>query len=359
MILPTTYQAALLLSILSMLAWGSWANTQKLTGKWRFEMFYYDYSFGVLLCALISAFTFGSMFPTELTFQDNFLIASKRQMAYAVGGGVVFNLANMLLVAAISVSGMAVAFPIGIGLALLIGVVLNFILNPQGNPVFLFGGSFLVLLAIIVDSLAYSGYLKDKYLAMVAKQQAISPSDARTRKPRVQRPNAARGIGLSVISGILMGLFYPLVELGREGDTGVAPYGLALMFAGGVLLSTFLYVPFFANFPVQGEPIEVRAYFTGNKKQHLLGVVGGIIWMIGGLSNFLAASTPSTVQVGPAVSYALGQGATLVSALWGLLVWREFKGATLRVKLLLTGMIVLFVLGLGMISVAPLHVSPK
>lgn len=358
MLLPATYVTALLLSILSMLAWGSWANAQKLTGKWRFEMFYYDYSFGVLLCALVAAFTFGSMISTGLTFQDNFLIASKRQMAYGVAGGVVFNLANMLLVAAISVSGMAVAFPIGIGLALLIGVILNFILSPQGNPTLLFGGSFLVLAAIVVDSLAYSGYLNDKYMAMLAKQTG-SVIDARTRKLRVAPPNAARGIALSIISGILMGLFYPLVELGREGETGVAPYGLALLFGSGVLLSTFLYVPFFANFPVEGQPIEVRAYFAGNRKQHLLGLAGGVIWMIGGLSNFLAASTPATVQVGPAVSYALGQGATLVSALWGLLVWREFKGATIRVKTLLTCMIVLFMIGLGMISVAPLHVSPK
>ncbi len=358
MILPTTYLAALLLSILSMLAWGSWANTQKLTGKWRFEMFYYDYSFGVLLCALIAAFALGSIIPKELTFQDNFLIASKRQMFFAVGGGVVFNLANMLLVAAISVSGMAVAFPIGIGLALLIGVALNFILNPQGNPILLFGGSFMVLVAILVDSMAYSGYLNDKYAAMVAKQSGLA-IDARTRKLRIAPPNAARGIVLSVISGILMGLFYPLVELGREGETGVAPYGLALLFAVGVLFSTFLYVPFFTNFPVEGQPIELGTYFRGTRKQHLLGLAGGVIWMIGGLSNFLAASTPATVQVGPAVSYALGQGATLVSALWGLLVWREFKGATLRIKLLLACMIVLFVIGLGMISVAPLHVSPK
>src|ERR1700676_2077858 len=134
MLLPSTYFAAILLLISSMFAWGSWANTQKLAGKWRFELFYYDYSFGVMLCALVAAFTFGSLSPRELTFQDNLLIAAKRQMAYAFLGGAVFNLANMLLVAAIAVSGMAVAFPIAIGLALVIGVVLNFSLNPQGNP---------------------------------------------------------------------------------------------------------------------------------------------------------------------------------------------------------------------------------
>jgi len=349
MLLPSTYSAALLLLIVSMFCWGSWANTQKLAGKWRFELFYYDYSFGVLLCALAAAFTFGSLAPNELTFQDNFLLASKRQMLYGVAGGVVFNLANMLLVAAIAVSGMAVAFPIAIGLALVIGVVWNYALNPQGNPILLFGGAFLVIVAIVVDALAYSSYLQ-------AQQAALKPVDPRS-KVRVRRPNAARGIVLSVVGGILMGMFYPLVELGKEGETGVAPYGIALLFGAGVVLSTFLYVPFFANFPVEGEPIPLSNYLKGTKRQHLLGLLGGAIWMIGAICNFAAASTPVTVQVGPAISYALGQGATLVSALWGLLVWREFKGADDRVRMLLVGMIVLFVVGLAMISIAPLHAS--
>jgi glucose uptake protein len=302
MVLPTTYWAALALLIVSMLCWGSWANTQKLAGKWRFELFYYDFSIGVLLCAVIAAFTLGSLLSRELTFQDNFLIASKRQMAWAVAGGVVFNLANMLLVAAISVAGMAVAFPIGIGLALVIGVVGNYALNPQGNPVLLFGGAVLVVAAIVVNAFAYGTYSEQK---QIEKKRALN-IDPRSRKT-AGATGAARGIVLSVIAGLLMGAFYPMVELGREGDSGVAPYGLALLFGAGVLGSTFLYVPFFLTFPVDGPPIEMSQYFRGTKKQHLLGLAGGILWMIGGLSNFAAAGTPATVQVGPAVSYALGQ----------------------------------------------------
>src|SRR5712675_3335277 len=137
MILPATYNSALLLIILSMICWGSWANAFKLTGKWRFELFYYDYSLGVLLAAIIAAYTFGSM-GDELSFSDNLIVAMRRNMAWAVAGGVVFNLANMLLVAAISVAGLAVAFPIGIGLALVVGVVWNYFIKPQGNPVLLF-----------------------------------------------------------------------------------------------------------------------------------------------------------------------------------------------------------------------------
>jgi glucose uptake protein len=352
MLLPTTYFAALLLLILSMFSWGSWANTQKLVGKWRFELFYYDYSLGVMLCAVVAAFTFGSVLTKELTFQDNLLIAAKRQMAYGVAGGAVFNLGNILLVAAIAVSGMAVAFPIAIGLALVIGVVLNYILNPQGNPFLLFIGAFLVVVAIVVNAFAYSTYLDER-------QKASKPAvtlDARGRpRPTREAPMALRGILLAIGSGILMGLFYPLVEIGRQGETGVAPYGMALLFGFGVLVSTLLYVPFFATFPVQGQPIELKQYFTGTRKQHLLGVAGGAIWMVGAISNFAAAGTPVALQVGPAVSYALGQGSTLVGALWGLLVWHEFKGANQRIRMQLGIMIGLFVVGLAMISIAPLY----
>src|SRR5579872_4267544 len=217
MLLPTTYGAALGLLIISMLCWGSWANTQKLAGKWRFELFYYDFSVGVLLCALIAAYTLGQWDSKELSFSDNFLIAAKRQMAWGAGAGVVFNLANMLLVAAIAVSGMAVAFPIAIGLALVIGVVWNYALNPQGNPMLLFGGATLVVIAIIVDAFAYSAYMDAK--VPDAKKMVKSHAPPTT--------GAARGIILSVISGILMGMFYPMVELGKQGESGVGPYGIA------------------------------------------------------------------------------------------------------------------------------------
>lgn len=350
MLLPTTYLGALLVLVVSMLCWGSWANTQKLTGKWRFELFYYDFSLGTVLCAITAAFTLGQILPKELTFSDNLLIALKRQMGWAFLGGVVFNLANLLLVAAISVSGLSVAFPISIGLALVIGTVWSFILNPQGSAVLLFGGAFLVLVALIVDAFAYSVYLDVKR----TRELAANP-DPRGKRKAAQGPGAARGIALSIVSGILMGMFYPLVEMGREGDNGVAPYGIGLLFSAGVFLSSLFYLPFFMNFPVEGDPIEFGGYFRGTRKQHMLGLAGGVIWMAGGLCNFAGASTPASVQVGPAISYALGQGATLISALWGLLVWKEFAGANLRVKSLILVMLVLFVTGLGMISVAPLH----
>jgi glucose uptake protein len=352
MVLPTTYVAALLLSIVSMILWGSWANTQKLAGKWRFELFYYDYSLGMILCAIIAAFTFGSLHNQDLTFADNLMIVSKHQMAYGIGAGMIFNLANMLLVAAIAVSGMAVAFPVAIGLALVIGVIWNYILNPQGDPVLLFGGALLVMIAIVVDGVAYSTFVKTKEAEAL---KALSPDPRVKTKAKKRGPGALRGILLSVVSGLLMGAFYPLVEIAKGGEDGLAPYGVSVLFGIGVLVSTLLYVPFFLNFPVDGEPINASAYLKGTLRQHLLGLFGGVIWMAGGICNFLASSAPSKLQVGPAVSYALGQGATMISALWGLLVWKEFKGSNERVKLLLIVMMVLFVSGLAMISMAPLR----
>ena len=347
MILPTTYAVALLLIVFTMLCWGSWANTFKLVGKWRFELFYYDYSLGVLIAAVILAYTFGSMGTENLTFSDNLLVAGKSRILYGLAGGVVFNLANILLVAAISIAGMAVAFPVGIGLALVVGVVLNYILNPQANPALLAAGVVLVALAIVFDAFAYAAHARSK------------PAEPRVAGQRAKRRGGTKGIVLSLVSGVLMGSFYPLVQLGEAGETGYAlgPYAVAVIFSIGVFASTFVFNLYFLNFPVDGEPIEMRDYFHGNWRQHLLGIVGGLIWCAGTVANFAAASAPKEVQVGPAVSYAIGQGATMISALWGLLVWKEFAGASPRVRGLLALMLVLFVAGLALVSIAPLYAS--
>lgn len=357
MIIPTTYTAALILMIVSMLCWGSWANTFKLAGKWRFELFYYDYSIGVLIAAVVAAYTFGSM-GNNLTFTDNLFISGKRNMAFALAGGAVFNLANMLLVAAISVAGLAVAFPVGIGLALVIGVIWNYFLNPQGNKFLLAGGVVLVAGAIVVDALAYAAHAR-------ARQAAAAPAEplpVKRGKPKAAAAHSssggAKGIILSLVSGVLMGSFYPLVQLGMNGGIesgGLGPYAVAFLFACGVFLSTFIYNLYFTNLPVEGGPVSMLAYFRGNFRQHALGILGGLIWCTGAIANFVAASAPQSVQVGPAISYAIGQGATMVSALWGLLVWREFAGAAPKVKLLIAIMLVLFVAGLALVSLAPIY----
>ena len=351
MTLPHTYLAALLLTILSMICWGSWANTVKMAGKWRFELLYFDYAFGVLFAAIIAAFTFGNLGFDGFLFIDDLVHAGRRAVFYGFMGGIVFNLANMLLVAAISVAGLAVAFPVGIGLALIIGVIWNYAMRPVGNPILLFGGCVVVLGAIIVDAMAY------RSLGLLKFEQRAQAGKVKSTRKRV----SIKGLILSLASGILMGSFFPLVTMGRAsdlggvaGEVGLGPYSVGFVFAVGVFLSTFIYDLFFMNLPVQGEPVEILDYFRGTFKQHLLGFIGGIIWFSGAIANFVASSAPEQVKVGPATSYALGQGATLVSALWGLLVWKEFAGADARTKALVALMIALFVCGLALVAIAPL-----
>jgi glucose uptake protein len=337
MILPTTYVAALLLTILSMVCWGSWANTFKLSRNWRFELYYFDFAFGVLAAALIAAFTFGSM-GDDLSFADNLLITGKRQMAMGVVAGGIFNLANMLLVAAVSITGLSVAFPIGVGLALVVGVVWTFLLQPAGNPVLLFGGVVVVVLAILVNALAYR-----THAAPTAGSGGMKFSP--------------KGLILSLVSGLLLGSFYPLLQMSRAGEIGLGPYTAAVMFSIGVLVTTFVFNLYFMNLPVHGEPVPFLAYFQGSIRNHILGLTGGMTWSVGAIANFVASSAPAEVNISPAMSYAIGQGATLIAALWGLIVWKEFAGATPRVRNLLMMMILLFVVGLGMVSVAPLYVT--
>lgn len=346
MILPETYTTTLMLMILGMLCWGSWANTFKLVGKWRFELYYFDYAFGVMAAAVIYALTVGTLGFDGFTFTDDLMQSGKRQWFYGFCGGVVFNLANMLLVAAISVAGLAVAFPIGIGLAIIIGVALNYILQPAGNPILLFTGCAVIVVATMVDALAYRG------LEITRHEQEAKAGKAKSTR----RKMSVKGIVLALAAGVLMGLFFPLVVKAQAGELGLGPYAVGFVFAVGVFGSTFVFNLFFMNLPVEGPPVEILEYFQGTFKQHALGWLGGAVWFTGAICTFVAASAPEEVHVGPAISYALGQGATMVSALWGLLVWKEFAGADTRTRALITITLVLFACGLSMVSVAPLFV---
>ena len=329
--------------ICSMLCWGSWANSFKLTRNWRFELFYFDYSVGVLLASVIAALTLGTLGFDGFTFQDDLRHAGLRQDAWALVAGAVFNLANMLLVAAISIAGMAVAFPVGIGLALVIGVIWNYSINPTGNRELLFGGMAIIVGAIIVDALAYRNY------ALQRSRQAAREGRAR----QIRKSMSTKGITISLVAGLLMGSFFPLLQNAMVSEVGLGPYAVAFVFALGVFFSTFVFNLVFMNLPIEGSPIEIMEYFKGELKSHALGVLGGMIWAAGLISALVAATGEGNAKVGPAVSYGIGQGATMVSALWGLLVWREFAGADAKVRGLVAMMLVLFVSGLTLISLAP------
>jgi glucose uptake protein len=326
MFIPTVYAVALAMIIFSMIAWGSWANALKLCKGWRFELLYWDYVWGILLTTLILGFTLGRTAPASPDgFIQNLRAADNHHLLLAFLGGIVFNIANILVVAAIAIAGMAVAFPIGIGLALVIGSVLNYIITPKGNPLMLFGGIALVCLAIVFDALAYRRQAKDQTVSI-------------------------QGIAISVLGGVMMGLFYPFIAKAIKGENHLGPYTVAFVFAIGILVSTFPVNYFFMRKPVSGPQVSVRHYLRGSGAWHFWGIFGGMFWMTGTIFNFVGSYAQ---MVGPAASYALGQGSTMVGTIWGVFVWREFKGADATTKRLLTLMFALFISGLVCVALAP------
>jgi glucose uptake protein len=330
MYLPGAYLPALAMLIVCMICWGSWANTQKVVKSFRFELFYWDYIIGMILTSIAFGFTLGSAGDPRngLPFLPSLQHAAAGKLALALFSGIVFNMANILLVAAIAVAGPAVAFPVGIGLALIIGTVGNYILKPDGNPVLLFGGMGLVATAIVLDALAYRA------------QASKATAPART------------GILLSLACGVLMGLFYPVFAQSISGAGNLTPYSGFFVFSLGAGLCTFPAMGYFMRRPVSGRAVRAAEYFSAPWNWHIWGVAGGVIWSVGTMFNFMVGARQGLV--GPAVSYSLGQGATLVSAIWGVFIWKEFQGAHARVYILLTMMFACFLAGLVSIATAPL-----
>ncbi len=321
--------------IVSMLCWGSWANTLKLCPRFRFQLFYWDYAIGLAAGAVLWGLTAGSMGHAGQPFLAAVTGTPLHAMLWAAGGGVVFNVANLLLVAAIDVAGLAVAFPVGIGLALIVGAISSYLVAPAANPLLLFGGVALVTVAIVLDAAAYR------------KREAEA------------RATTTRGIVLSLVAGVLMGSFYPLVAHamsgapGQPGVPGPGPYAIALFFAIGVLLSTVPANLLLMARPLDGKPpVDGADYARAPMGWHLAGILGGAIWCTGAVANFVASGAH---VVGPAVSYSIGQGATMISACWGVFVWHEFAGAPRAAKMLLFLMFVFFLLGLGSVALAPLY----
>jgi glucose uptake protein len=322
-----SYAVAVAFCVITMLCWGSWANTQKLAGRrWRFELFYWDYVFGVLLMALIFAFTLGSTGHSGPGFLDNLRQATSQNLGSAFFGGVVFNAANILLVAAIAIAGMSVAFPVGIGLALVLGVLINYLTAPKGEPVQLFLGVGFITAAIVLDALAY--------------RKLSGPS----------KEGGAKGLVLAVICGLLMANFYRFVKVAMPEDFlnvpagKLTPYTAMVVFSLGVLVSNLVFNTLIMIRPFTGTPVPLAEYFRGSARDHLWGVVGGMIWSVGMTFSIIALGV-----AGPAISYGLGQGATMVAALWGVFIWREFREAPEGTSPLIGLMFAGYVIGLALV----------
>lgn len=319
------------LCVVTMLCWGSWANTQKLASKeWSFQLFYWDYSLGVLLLSLLLAFTLGSFGEAGRSFVVDLRQADAKWLGSAFLGGVIFNLSNILLVAAIDIAGLAVAFPIGVGLALVLGVITTYLATQEGNVPMLAAGVASIMVAILLDAVAY------KRLASASRELPT------------------RGIALSIVAGVLMGWFYSFVaqsmgtmdaNVGELTPGKLSPYTAVACFSLGLFLSSFIWNGIAMRKPFRGAPVSYRDYFNrGTPRLHLIGILGGAIWSLGMSMSIIAGAA-----AGPALSYGLGQGATMIGAIWGVVVWREFKGAPAGTDRLLAAMFFFYLMGLGIL----------
>lgn len=337
MVLVHNYGLAVFFFLVAMTCWGSWANTQKLAARnWRFELFYWDVVLGLLLFSLLAAFTLGSLGnePGGRTFLEDLAQADGRSIAFGLLGGVVWNLGNLLLVAAIAVAGLAVGFPIGGGIAWLGGTILGYVIEiatrgeSSSNPYLLFIGMALAVTAI--------------YLSMISYKRLTA----------YQKKPSFKGIILSVLAGLFIAPFYTITMYGMDPAFGLSgagtlsPYSGAVFFALGAFLSTFIFNPFFMARPVQGEPVKMSAYFKGSLKSHWWGILGGSIWMLGMVVSFMSSGEGSTI------AYALSNAAPVVAILWGVFVWKEFKEAPKGTSVILTAMFVLFLIGLVLITMS-------
>jgi len=334
MFIVENYGLAVFLCFITMLCWGSWANTQKLSSdSWSFPLFYWDYCIGVVILSLFFGLTLGSNGDEGRSFIQDLMQGDINSYISALIGGIIFNLANLLIVAAISIAGMAVAFPVGIGIALVLGVLVNYMATPIGNPLILFIGVLIVTIAIILDAIAY------RKLSLSNKNNTPS-----------------KGIIISILGGILMGFFYRFVASSMSNDfinpqEGLfTPYTAVFIFSIGIFLSNFIWNSYFMFNPIEGKRVSYFDYFKkGNTKTHFVGILGGIIWCIG-----MSLSMLSSEKAGYAISYGLGQGATMVAAAWGVFVWKEFKNAPKGTNTLITLMFIFFIIGLIFIILSKL-----
>jgi glucose uptake protein len=329
MFIVESYPIAVVLCFVAMFSWGSWANTQKLSSKsWRFELFYWDYTIGIVLFSLVLALTLGSVGNSGRGFITDLLQAGSSAVTSALLGGLIFNIANILLVAAIEMAGMSIAITICVGIALVLGVIINYLAAPVGNPLYLFAGIFLISLAIITSAFAY-------------------------RKINNSQQASTKGIVLAVVSGLLMSFFYRFVagsmavNLSTPEAGKLTPYTALFFFALGVFISNLVLNSIIMKKPFAGAPLNFSDYFNGSFKTHLIGVLGGTIWCLGMSASILASG-----QAGFAISYGLGQGATIVAVLWGIFIWKEFKNAPKGTNTLLSLMIAFYALGLVAIIVS-------
>jgi glucose uptake protein len=319
---PQSPAIAVMMMIAAAVCWGSWANTYKGVKNYRFELFYWDYAVGIFAMSLILALTMGNTGNDASSFLNNVHSADSKNIAMTMIGGAIFNLANLLLVAGIDMAGLAVALPVSIGIALVVGVVLNYALQPKGNPALLTAGVVCAVIAVVLDGKAFG---------------SLGAGRAASRK----------SIVICIVSGVLMGLWSPFTTYGGTRGNALTPYSSVVFLTLGALLSCLIWNLYFMKKPLAGEAVGFGQFFSGPASGHLLGFAGGLIWGTGTMLYAVAGSASSF-----AISYAIGQSAPMVGALWGVFAWKEFTGANARAKIYLTLMFVSYGLAIFLVASA-------
>ena len=329
MYLVENYALAVSLTVITMFCWGSWPNLQNLVKEYRFELFYLDFVIGVLLMALLMAFTFGSMGSAGRSFLPDLYQADGNALLSAASGGFIWSAGTILIVAGTAIAGMSVAFPIGGGIAWVCGIAINYFARPEGNPQLLFVGALFIFAAILLSMFSY---------------RRLASSTEKT---------PAKGILISVLAGICLAFFYSFVVRSLDTDFlpasagKLTPYTAVVSFSVGSLVCGLVFIPILTAKPLQGEPVRLFKYFKASTKEHFFGVLSGAMWGLGNSLSFMAANAAS-----PAISYGLSYGAVVVAAMWGIFVWKEFRGAPKGTNALLGLMFVSYLTGLAVMVAA-------
>ena len=335
-----SFNVAILMCVVTMICWGSHANMLKMQSKgYSYSYYYWDQAIGYLVLPLVLALTMGSIGSNGESFLSNLCNADASSWWWAIAAAFVFNLANIIFVASVDIAGMAVAFPVGMGFSLVLGVLLNYIAKPEGNPVLIFAGMLCVVVAIIINARAYAGMSK---------------------KTGEDKAMMKKGISLAIIGGFLMGLFYYLLQnsmptvlsfdsLSNIAGTGkFTPYSAVVVFAAASFLSNFIYNSYIMRHPFKGKPVTYKDYFAkGTGRDHVIGFVGGVINATGTTFNIIASG-----MVGAAIAYALGQSNPMIAAIWGVFVWKEFKNAPKGTNKLIVLMFAFFATGVVLLTLS-------
>jgi glucose uptake protein len=321
MFAPHSFTTAFLMMLVSTVCYGSWGNTYKLTKGFRFELFYWDYLVGIFAGALALALTIGSSPFNASSFLPNVRSAGLSNIVCAMTGGVIFSLAILLLLAGIHLAGLSVSFPVSTGIAVALGVILGYVFEPKGNPALLALGVVSTLIAVVLAGKAYAGL------------------------GHVQTNVSRKGLFVCAASGIVMGLFPPFVARALTSGKVLGPYGISVFFSLGALVGSFVTNVYFMKQPIVGEPVGFADFVTAPRKYHLLGFLGGLIVGLGMVFNFVAAGF-----AGVAISYAVGQAAPMVAAMWGIFLWKEFSGSGTKTKTYLALTFLFYFLALALIA---------